>query len=418
MLKEYLQKSDPEVYRILLQENERQENNLEMIASENFVSQAVLVTYCSTLTNKYAEGYPQKRYYNGCENADLIEELAIERAKKLFQVNYVNVQPHSGAQANAAVFLAFMNCNDIFLGMDLSHGGHLTHGSKVNFSGKLYRPIFYGVNPKTELIDFDQIYKLAKENKPKMIIAGFSAYPRILDFAKFKEIAEDVGAILMADIAHIAGLVATNFHPSPVGIADVITTTTHKTLRGPRGGMIMMNDEEIAKKINSSVFPGTQGGPLMHVIASKAVAFGEALQPSYKEYIKKVVENAKVLAETFLQRGIRIVSGGTDNHLVLIDVGKKGLTGKVVADELHKIGITANKNTIPFDPNPPAIASGVRLGTPALTTRGLGKDEFKEIGNIICDLIENINEEEIKTKLKEKVLEIAKKFPMNQYRID
>lgn len=418
MLKRYLYNTDPEVYEILLKEDKRQENSLEMIASENFVSQSVLEAYTSTLTNKYAEGYPNKRYYNGCEYADAIETLAIERAKKLFNVNFVNVQPHSGAQANAAVFLAFLNPGETFLGMDLSHGGHLTHGSKVNYSGRLYQPIFYGVRKDTETIDFDQIYQLAKEHKPKMIIAGFSAYPRILDFNKFREIADEVGAKLMADIAHIAGLVAAGYHPSPVGVAHVITTTTHKTLRGPRGGMIMTHDEEIAKTINSRVFPGIQGGPLMHVIAAKAVAFGEALRPEYKTYIEKVIENAKVLAETFMQRGMRVVSGGTDNHIVLLDVGKKGLTGNVVADELHAIGITANKNTIPFDPHPPMITSGIRFGSPALTTRGLGKDEFKKIGNIICDLIENINDETIKSKLKKEVEEITTHFPMNKFRLD
>ena len=418
MLKRYLYNTDPEVYEILLKEDKRQENSLEMIASENFVSQSVLEAYTSTLTNKYAEGYPNKRYYNGCEYADAIETLAIERAKKLFNVNFVNVQPHSGAQANAAVFLAFLNPGETFLGMDLSHGGHLTHGSKVNYSGRLYQPIFYGVRKDTETIDFDQIYQLAKEHKPKMIIAGFSAYPRILDFNKFREIADEVGAKLMADIAHIAGLVAAGYHPSPVGVAHVITTTTHKTLRGPRGGMIMTHDEEIAKTINSMVFPGIQGGPLMHVIAAKAVAFGEALRPEYKIYIEKVIENAKVLAETFMQRGMRVVSGGTDNHIVLLDVGKKGLTGNVVADELHAIGITANKNTIPFDPHPPMITSGIRFGSPALTTRGLGKDEFKKIGNIICDLIENINDETIKSKLKKEVEEITTHFPMNKFRLD
>lgn len=418
MLKRYLYNTDPEVYEILLKEDKRQENSLEMIASENFVSQSVLEAYTSTLTNKYAEGYPNKRYYNGCEYADAIETLAIERAKKLFNVNFVNVQPHSGAQANAAVFLAFLNPGETFLGMDLSHGGHLTHGSKVNYSGRLYQPIFYGVRKDTETIDFDKIYQLAKEHKPKMIIAGFSAYPRILDFNKFREIADEVGAKLMADIAHIAGLVAAGYHPSPVGVAHVITTTTHKTLRGPRGGMIMTHDEEIAKTINSRLFPGIQGGPLMHVIAAKAVAFGEALRPEYKTYIEKVIENAKVLAETFMQRGMRVVSGGTDNHIVLLDVGKKGLTGNVVADELHAIGITANKNTIPFDPHPPMITSGIRFGSPALTTRGLGKDEFKKIGNIICDLIENINDETIKSKLKKEVEEITTQFPMNKFRLD
>jgi len=418
MLKRYLYKTDPEVYEILLKEDKRQENSLEMIASENFVSQSVLEAYTSTLTNKYAEGYPNKRYYNGCEYADAIETIAIERAKKLFNVNYVNVQPHSGAQANAAVFLAFLTPGEKFLGMDLSHGGHLTHGSKVNFSGRLYQPVFYGVRKDTETIDFDQIYQLAKEHKPKMIIAGFSAYPRVLDFNKFREIADEVGAILMADIAHIAGLVAAGYHPSPIGVAHVVTTTTHKTLRGPRGGMIMTQEEEIAKAINSKVFPGIQGGPLMHVIAAKAVAFGEALRQEYKTYIEKVIENAKVLAETFMQRGMRVVSGGTDNHIVLLDVGKKGLTGNVVADELHAIGITANKNTIPFDPHPPMITSGIRFGSPALTTRGLGKDEFKKIGNIICDLIENIHDEKIKSRLKQEVEEITKQFPMDKFRLD
>jgi glycine hydroxymethyltransferase len=418
MIKKYLKNSDPEVFEILEKEDKRQERSLEMIASENFVSQAVLEAYTSTLTNKYAEGYPGKRYYNGCEYADEIETLAIERAKKLFNVKYVNVQPHSGAQANAAVFLTFLEPHDTFLGMDLSHGGHLTHGSKVNFSGRIYNPVFYGVKKDDETIDFDQIYQLAKEYKPKMIIAGFSAYPRILDFNKFKEIAESVGAILMADIAHIAGIIAAGFHPSPVGVADVITTTTHKTLRGPRGGMIMTDEEEIAKKINSRVFPGTQGGPLMHVIAAKAVAFGEALKTEYKEYIKNVIENAQVLAETFLKRGFRIVSGGTDNHIVLLDVGKKGLTGNVVADELHAIGITANKNSIPFDPHPPMITSGIRFGSPALTTRGLGKDEFRKIGNIICDLIENIHNDVVKQKLKKEVEEIVRQFPMDRFRLD
>lgn len=418
MLKRYLQQTDPDVFKILEKEDLRQQNSLEMIASENFVSQSVLEAYTSTLTNKYAEGYPGKRYYNGCEFADEIETLAINRAKKLFNAEFVNVQPHSGAQANAAVFLAFLDPNDKFLGMDLAHGGHLTHGSKVNFSGRLYQPVFYGVKKETEIIDYDNIYKLAKEHKPKMIIAGFSAYPRILDFTKFREIADSVGAIVMADIAHIAGLVAAGFHPSPVGVAHVVTTTTHKTLRGPRGGLIISNDPEIAKKIDSRVFPGTQGGPLMHVIAAKAVAFGEALRPDYKDYINKVVINAKVLAETFLSRGLRVVSGGTENHIVLLDVGSKGLTGNIVADELHKIGITANKNSIPFDPHPPMITSGVRFGSPALTTRGLGTEEFKKIGNIICDLIENINDNDKKERLKKEVMEITKQFPMDRFRLD
>ncbi len=418
MLKNYLKNTDFKVFQILEQEDKRQEEGLEMIASENFVSRSVLEAYTSTLTNKYAEGYPGKRYYNGCENADAIETLAIERAKKLFNIKFANVQPHSGAQANAAVFLGFLEPHDIFLGMDLSHGGHLTHGSKVNFSGKIYNPVYYGVRKEDETIDFDSLYKLAKEYKPKMIIAGFSAYPKILDFAKFREIADSVGAILMADIAHIAGLVATGYHPSPVGYAHIITTTTHKTLRGPRGGLILTNDEEYAKIINSRVFPGIQGGPLMHVIAAKAVAFGEALHQDFKEYIRRVVENAKVLAETFLKRGFRVVSGGTDNHIVLLDVNSKNLTGKAAADALYDIGITANKNTIPFDTHPPAIASGVRFGSPALTTRGLGKEEFIQVGNIICDLLENIDNQDIRNKLKQQVQEITKQFPMQNYRLD
>ncbi|MBL8021916.1 MAG: serine hydroxymethyltransferase [Leptospirales bacterium] len=417
MLGQFLKQSDPEAYAILAREDERQDHSLEMIASENFVSRSVLEAYSSTLTNKYAEGYPGKRYYNGCEHADEIETIAIERAKKLFNAGFANVQPHSGAQANLAVFFGFMNPGDTFLGMDLAHGGHLTHGSKVNFSGRLYNVASYGVDEKKHLIDFDMVRRVAKEKKPKMIIAGFSAYPRVLDFAKFREIADEVGAILMTDVAHIAGLIVAGEHPSPMGIADVVTTTTHKTLRGPRGGLILTNSEEHAKLMNSRVFPGVQGGPLMHVIAAKAVAFGEALKPEFKDYIKKVKENAKTLAETFMSRGFTVVSGGTDNHLILLNVGANGVTGAVAADSLHEAGITANKNGIPFDPHPPAVTSGVRFGSPALTTRGFGKDEFVKVGNLICDLLSDIESSATREKVKAGVAELAKAFPMDRFRL-
>lgn len=418
MLKGFLKNTDRAVYDILVREDERQEHSLEMIASENFVSRSVLEAYSSTLTNKYAEGYPDKRYYNGCENADAVEALAIDRAKQLFHASYANVQPHSGAQANASVFLALLDPRDTFLGMDLSHGGHLTHGSKVNFSGRSYNPVFYGVRESDQRIDFDALRKVAHEVRPKMIIAGFSAYPRVLEFDKFREIADEVGAKLMADIAHIAGLVAVGEHPSPIGVAHVVTTTTHKTLRGPRGGMILADDAEIGKTLNSRVFPGIQGGPLMHVIAAKAVAFGEALQPGYKDYIVNVKANAQALAETFRSRGFAMVSGGTDNHIVLLNVGARGLTGAVAADALHEVGITANKNTIPFDPNPPAVASGVRLGSPALTTRGLGVDEFRRVGNLICDLLEAPTDEANRAKVAGQVREICSAFPMQNFRLD
>ena len=417
MLGQFLKQSDPDVYSALVKEDERQENSLEMIASENFVSRSVLEAYSSTLTNKYAEGYPGKRYYNGCEHADTIENIAIERAKQMFGAGFANVQPHSGAQANMAVFLGFMNPGETFLGMDLAHGGHLTHGSKVNFSGRLYNVASYGVDPNTHRIDMDNVRKIARETKPKMIIAGFSAYPRVLDFAKFREIADEVGAVLMADIAHIAGLVVAGEHPTPVGQAHITTTTTHKTLRGPRGGLILTTSEDHAKTINSRVFPGVQGGPLMHVIAAKAVAFGEALKPEFKDYIKRVKENAKVLAETFMSRGFTVVSGGTDNHLILLNVGARGLTGAVAADALHEAGITANKNGIPFDPNPPAVTSGVRFGSPALTTRGFGKDEFVRVGNLICDLLSDAQNPANIQKVNGGVLELARKFPMAGFRL-
>ena len=418
MLKNFLQKSDPDLFQMLKREDDRQENSLEMIASENFVSRSVLEAYTSTLTNKYAEGYPGKRYYNGCEYADEVELLAIERVKKMFGAKFANVQPHSGAQANMSVFFSFMNPGDTFLGMNLAHGGHLTHGSKVNFSGRLYNVVPYGVRREDHRIDFDEVRKLAKEHKPKMIIAGFSAYPRVLDFAKFREIADETGAILMADIAHIAGLVAAGEHPTSVDVAHITTSTTHKTLRGPRGGIVLSGTEEHDKLINSRVFPGVQGGPLMHVIAAKAAAFGEALKPEYRDYIKKVKENARMLGETLMSRKTAIVSGGTDNHMVLMDVGSKNLTGAVAADALHEVGITANKNGIPFDPHPPAVTSGVRLGSPALTTRGLGTDEFKRIGNLICDLLENIEDANARKKVADGVKEIAKAFPMDRFRLE
>ncbi len=418
MIKGHLQKTDPEVFRILEGEDRRQESNLEMIASENVVSQSVLEAYTSTLTNKYAEGYPGKRYYNGCEWADQVESLAIERAKQMFGANFANVQPHSGAQANMAVFLGFLKPGDTFLGMNLAHGGHLSHGSKVNFSGRYFNVASYGVSEKDQRIDFDEVRKVARETKPKLIIAGFSAYPRILDFSKFKEIADEVGAVLMADVAHIAGLIVAGEHPSPINVADITTTTTHKTLRGPRGGLILSNTEEHNKLMNSRVFPGVQGGPLMHVIAAKAVAFGEALAPEYKEYIKQVKENARVLAETFTSRNFSMVSGGTDNHMVLLDVRPQNLTGNVAADLMDEVGITANKNGIPFDPHPPAVSSGVRLGTPALTTRGLKGDDMRKVGNLICDLLENPEDESVKNKVKGGVAEISATFPMNRFRLD
>lgn len=418
MLKQHLAQADPEVYAALADEDRRQEESLEMIASENFVSRNVLEAYTSTLTNKYAEGYPGRRYYHGCENADRVETLAIERAKKLFGASYANVQPHSGAQANMAVFLGFLQPGDVFLGMDLAHGGHLSHGSKVNFSGRYFQVVSYGVDKKDHRINYSRVRELALECKPKIIIAGFSAYPRELDFGKFREIADEVGAIVMADVAHIAGLIAVGEHPSPINVAHITTTTTHKTLRGPRGGLIMANTEEHGKLMNSRVFPGTQGGPLMHVIAAKAVAFGEALRPEYRTYIQNVKKNATVLADTFNSRGFSLVSGGTDNHLLLLNVGEKGLTGRDAADALEAAGITANKNGIPFDPHPPMVTSGVRFGTPALTTRGLREDEFRRIGGLICDILENMGDDGVLKKTREAVGELTRAFPMTAFRLD
>lgn len=416
--KQHLLETDRAVFDALKAEDQRQEDSLEMIASENFVSKSVLEAYSSTLTNKYAEGYPGKRYYHGCVNADTVESLAIERACQLFGARFANVQPHSGAQANMAVFMAHLKPGDTFMGMSLDQGGHLSHGSKVNFSGRYFNVVPYGVGKEDHLIDYQQMRKDAREHKPKLIIAGFSAYPRELDFAKFREIADEVGAVLMADVAHIAGLIAAGEHPSPIGKAHVTTTTTHKTLRGPRGGLILWDDEESGKVLNSRVFPGTQGGPLMHVIAAKAVAFGEALRPEFKDYARKVKENARVLAETLVSRGFAVVSGGTDNHMVLLNVGSRGLTGAHAADVLDDAGITANKNAIPFDPHPPMVTSGVRLGTPALTTRGLGPDELRTVGSIICDLLENSEDENARRRARERTLEICRAFPMDRFRLD
>lgn len=412
----FIESQDTEVFDALKKEDERQETSLELIASENFVSRAVLEAYHSSLTNKYAEGYPGKRYYNGCENADVIEQIAIDRAKQMFGSTYANVQPHSGAQANMAVFLACLNPGETFMGMNLAHGGHLTHGSPVNFSGRTYNVVSYGVRQDNHRIDYDEVEKLAKANKPKLIVVGGSAYPRIIDFNRFGEIAKSVNAKLLADVAHISGLIVAGLHPSPIGICDFVTTTTHKTLRGPRGGIILSQSEN-EKILNSRVFPGVQGGPLMHVIAAKAVAFKEALQPSFKEYIARVIENANILSEVFLKRGYRVISGGTDNHLVLVDVSVKGITGLDAANKLDEAHITVNKNGIPFDEKPPAVTSGIRLGSPALTTRGFGKLEFERVGQLICDLLDNLSDEACKERVKEGVRELTDKFPMSGFRL-
>ena len=389
----YIYNQDREVYDAIVAEQKRQDEHIELIASENIVSRAVLEAMGSVMTNKYAEGYPHKRYYGGCENMDTVEELAQERAKKLFNCEYVNVQPHSGAQANMAVFFGLLQPGDTVLGLSLDCGGHLTHGLKANMSGKWFNCIGYGVN-SDGFIDYDQAEQLAMEHKPKLIITGFSAYSRIVDWKKFREIADKCGAFLMSDIAHVAGLIAGGYYPSPIDYADVVTTTTHKTLRGPRGGMIMAKTKELEKKLNSAVFPGIQGGPLMHVIAGKAVAFGEALRPEWKTYCKNIIDNAKTLADTIMSRGVDIVSGGTDNHCMLVDLRSKGVTGLALERRLQeKYNIVCNKNSVPNDPQKPTITSGVRLGTPACTTRGFGKAEFEKIGNTIVDCIEEIAEE-------------------------
>lgn len=398
----------------LEKERKRQEENIELIASENYVSKSVLDLQGSILTNKYAEGYPGKRYYGGCEYIDIFEDTAIEYAKKLFDCHFANVQPHSGSSANMAVYRALLEPGDIVMGMNLSHGGHLSHGHKMSFSGQDYSIVDYSVDRRTEMIDYDEIRSKALQFKPRMIIAGASAYSRIIDFSKFRSIADEVGAYLMVDMAHIAGLVATGLHPSPFPYADVVTTTTHKTLRGPRGGMILTNDEEIAKKIDKTVFPGIQGGPLMHIIGAKAQCFKEALDPSFKEYQTQIIKNAHALAETLSEEGFRIVSGGTDNHLMLVDVKSSvGLTGKEAEALLDNIHITVNKNTIPYETEKPTVTSGIRLGTPAMTTRGLKEDDFKEIGKIISTSLKNPHNEDIQDEMRYKVLEITKKYPLN-----
>jgi glycine hydroxymethyltransferase len=405
----YLKEADPEVCKAIRLETARQNNNLELIASENFVSMAVLEAMGSQLTNKYAEGYAGRRYYGGCEFVDIVEELAIDRAKQLFGADHVNVQPHSGSQANQAVFFAVLKPGDTVLGMDLSHGGHLTHGSPVNLSGSWFNVVHYGVDKETELIDYDKVRELALEHRPRMIIAGASAYPRVIDFAAFREIADEVGAYFMVDMAHIAGLVAAGVHPSPVPYADFITSTTHKTLRGPRGGIILTTKEH-ARKIDSAVFPGMQGGPLMHVIAAKAVAFLEALKPEFKAYQRAVVENAKVLGETLAAEGFPLISGGTDTHLLLVNVKAKGFTGKEAEELLDQVGITVNKNTIPFEEESPFITSGIRLGTPALTTRGMGVEEMRTIGRLIAQTLEHGRDDF--SEIKEQVAKLAAGFPL------
>lgn len=403
---------DPEVKLAIDEELGRQRDKLEMIASENIVSSAVMEAQGSVLTNKYAEGYPKKRYYGGCEYVDVVEQLAIDRAKKLFGAEYVNVQPHSGAQANTAVYFALLNPGDTILGMNLTDGGHLTHGSPVNISGKYYKVVPYGVSKEDERIDYDEMERLAKEHKPKIIVGGASAYSRIIDFKRMSEIAKEVGAYLMIDMAHIAGLVAAGLHPSPIPYADVVTTTTHKTLRGPRGGMILCKDAEFGKQFNKAVFPGTQGGPLMHVIAAKAVALKEALSDDFKAYQQQVVDNAKALADELTKDGFRIVSGGTDNHLMLVDLRSKNITGKEAQFLLDDIGITANRNTIPFEPLSPFITSGIRLGTPALTTRGLKEKDIREVADIIARVIEHRDDKDIIAKAKAEVDAICKRFPL------
>ena len=406
-----LHRQDPEVARAIEQELNRQQNSIELIASENFVSRAVLEAQGSVLTNKYAEGYPARRYYGGCEYVDIVENIARDRAKTLFGAEHANVQPHSGAQANMAVYHALLKPGDTVLGMNLRHGGHLTHGSPVNFSGKLYNFVAYGVDPETEQIDYDEVREQAKNHRPRLIVAGASAYPRTIDFAKFREIADEVGALFMVDMAHIAGLVATGHHPSPVPYADVVTTTTHKTLRGPRGGMILCK-KGYAKAIDRAVFPGIQGGPLMHVIAAKAVALGEALKEEFKTYIQRVVDNARVLGETLKEEGLRLVSGGTDNHLLLIDVRPLKITGAIAETALEKVGITVNKNAIPFDPEKPTVTSGIRIGTPAVTTRGFTTEDMKEIGKIMAMVLKHVDDETVLKEAREKVAALNKKYPL------
>lgn len=405
-----LKQNDPEVYEAVMNEANRQRNKIELIASENFVSETVMETNGTPLTNKYAEGYPGKRYYGGCEFVDVAENLAIERAKKLFGAGYANVQPHSGAQANMAVFFALLTPGDTVLSMSLDHGGHLSHGSPVNMSGKYFNIVPYGVTKDTNTIDYDEVRRLALESKPKLILAGASAYPRTIDFEKFAEIAKEVGAYLMVDMAHIAGLVAAGCHPSPMPYADVVTTTTHKTLRGPRGGLILTNDEELAKKFNKAIFPGIQGGPLMHTIAAKAVCFGEALKPEFKAYAEQVVKNAQALANQLLEEGFKLVSGGTDNHLMLVDLTDMDVTGKEAEKMLDEVGITVNKNAIPFDTRSPFITSGIRIGTPATTTRGFVEEDMTEVGKLIGMTIKDF--EGNKDEVKARVAALCEKHPL------
>lgn len=408
---DHLKQNDPELFDAMEAEKKRQQDNIELIASENFVSEAVMEAAGSVLTNKYAEGYPGKRYYGGCEHVDVAENLARDRAKEIFGAEHVNVQPHSGAQANMAVYFSVLEPGDTVLGMNLSHGGHLTHGSPVNFSGKLFNFVEYGVDKETEQLDYNAVLEKAKEVKPKMIVAGASAYSRTIDFSKFREIADAVDAYLFVDMAHIAGLVAAGLHPNPVPYSDFVTTTTHKTLRGPRGGIILCK-EQYAKVIDKNVFPGMQGGPLMHIIAAKATAFKEALSDSFKDYAKQIIDNAKVLGDALSEEGIRIVSGGTDNHLLLLDVSKLGLTGKVAEEVLDKVGITANKNTIPFDEEGPFITSGVRIGTAAITSRGFKEKEAKEVAALIAYTLKNIDDEKVEQEVKERVIQLTKQFPL------
>ena len=405
-------KKDAELFAAVENELNRQRNKLELIASENIVSKAVMEAQGSVLTNKYAEGYPGKRYYGGCEFVDVAEQLAIDRAKKLFDCEYANVQPHSGAQANTAVYFALANPGDVIMGMNLTDGGHLTHGSPVNLSGKYFKIVPYGVSRETETIDYDALEKIAFDCKPKIIVAGASAYSRIIDFERLADISKKVGAYLMVDMAHIAGLIAAGLHPSPLPFADVVTSTTHKTLRGPRGGLILCKDAEFGKQFNKAIFPGIQGGPLMHVIAAKAVAFYEALQPEFKEYAAQIIKNAKILADTLTADGFRIVSGGTDNHLMLVDLTSKNITGKEAQNVLDEVNITANKNTIPFEPRSPFVTSGLRLGSPALTTRGFKEADMKEVADIIALVLDNPTDEDKKIQARERVAALCKKYPL------
>jgi glycine hydroxymethyltransferase len=410
---ENIESYDDELWSSFKNESQRQEDHVELIASENYASNRILEAQGSVLTNKYAEGYPSKRYYGGCEHVDVAEELAIERAKKLFGAAYANVQPHSGSSANAAAFLALLKPNDVILGMSLDHGGHLTHGAKVNFSGRNYTSYQYGLHPETHDIDYDQVREMAIEHKPKLIIAGFSAFSGIVDWSKFREIADEVGAYFLVDMAHVSGLVAAGLYPSPIPYADVVTSTTHKTLRGPRSGIILAKENpELHKKLNSAVFPGSQGGPLMHVVAAKAICFKEALDPEFKKYIKQVINNAKVMSQTIMSRGIDVVTGGTENHIVLVDLRSKNITGKDLERVLGEVNITVNKNSVPNDPQSPFVTSGVRLGTPAITTRGFKEKEVKLISNWICDIILNMDDNKKHEEIKKKISALCNKYPV------